>query len=514
MQIIFGHDYFDAKNGRKTPIKLDTKRLINPHIFIVGASGVGKSITIRDMVEQGHASSPKTRFHIFDVHGDLRIPDASEVRFSELAPYGLNPLRVNPDPEFGGVRKCINNFIRIINQASTTPLGVKQQAVVRDLLLDVYADFGFDPLDASTWAVNAYDVRMVSGARDNRIFLDVPYAEKDAASAFGARWDPSQKLWWVSSDKYAGGITKWKPAYKSRTYPTVDDVLQYARNVYDTKFLGTDSRGVKAFEYLNKKVRSWQKKLLDALKLNRLELARAEMQEDLEEAKEDAKEAAVAAIEAITTGYEYENLKKYRGTDILESVIDRLNILKATGLFKNEAPPFDHSKMIWRYNLRALEQEEKKMMVYFLLNELMSNAMQRGEQDDVMDIAVLDELGVYTSSADKDGGDGIIGIICREARKFGLGLWAANQSPEGVPSSLITSVGTKIILGMDGKYFPAAVREMQIELNLLKWITPWHSMAVQMKEAGNLKLRWWWTEMISKQHVVNNKEGRQEKDAA
>jgi hypothetical protein len=122
-----------------------------------------------------------------------------------------------------------------------------------------------------------------------------------------------------------------------------------------------------------------------------------------------------------------------------------------------------------------------------------------------MDIVVLDELGVYTSSADKDGGDGIIGIICREARKFGLGMWAANQSPEGVPSSLITSVGTKIILGMDGKFYPSAVREMQIDLKLLQWIAPWKSMAVQMKEAGNLKVRWWWTEMVSKQHVVDNK---------
>ena len=137
MLVTFGKDFFAAKNDRTEYISLDTSKLINGHMLIVGSSGVGKSYTIRRLIAEAQRSRAKVRFHVFDVHGDLEVPDASIVQFSEQAPFGLNPLRVNPDPDFGGVRKCIQNFIRTINTASSTALGVKQEAVIRNLLLDV-----------------------------------------------------------------------------------------------------------------------------------------------------------------------------------------------------------------------------------------------------------------------------------------------------------------------------------------------------------------------------------------
>ena len=39
-----------------------------------------------------------------------------------------------------------------------------------------------------------------SGERSKKIYLNVPYAEKDKAKADGARWDPGAKKWYVSSD--------------------------------------------------------------------------------------------------------------------------------------------------------------------------------------------------------------------------------------------------------------------------------------------------------------------------
>ena len=30
-----------------------------------------------------------------------------------------------------------------------------------------------------------------------RIYLDVPYEEKDVVKSNGAKWDPSKKKWWV-----------------------------------------------------------------------------------------------------------------------------------------------------------------------------------------------------------------------------------------------------------------------------------------------------------------------------
>ena len=105
MLIPLGTDYFEARSGRKTVIGLDTARLINAHALIIGSSGVGKSYTIRRMVEAGQLSDANVRFHMFDVHGDLNIPWASVCQFSEQASFGLNPLRVNTSRELGGVRK-------------------------------------------------------------------------------------------------------------------------------------------------------------------------------------------------------------------------------------------------------------------------------------------------------------------------------------------------------------------------------------------------------------------------
>ncbi|MFI3136422.1 MAG: DUF5710 domain-containing protein, partial [Methylococcaceae bacterium] len=36
---------------------------------------------------------------------------------------------------------------------------------------------------------------------DSKIYLNVPFAQKDEAKALGARWDAAQKKWYISADK-------------------------------------------------------------------------------------------------------------------------------------------------------------------------------------------------------------------------------------------------------------------------------------------------------------------------
>ncbi|NYH92945.1 DUF5710 domain-containing protein [Actinopolymorpha rutila] len=43
------------------------------------------------------------------------------------------------------------------------------------------------------------------------MWLDVPFAEKEAAKKAGARWDPDEMRWWVTSSK-AEHVQKWLPA--------------------------------------------------------------------------------------------------------------------------------------------------------------------------------------------------------------------------------------------------------------------------------------------------------------
>jgi hypothetical protein len=45
---------------------------------------------------------------------------------------------------------------------------------------------------------------------DSKIYLNVPFAQKDKAKALGARWDAVQKKWFVPADKDITLFAKWQ----------------------------------------------------------------------------------------------------------------------------------------------------------------------------------------------------------------------------------------------------------------------------------------------------------------
>jgi len=46
---------------------------------------------------------------------------------------------------------------------------------------------------------------------DSKTYLNVPFAQKDAAKALGARWDAANKKWYVPGDKDITLFAKWQP---------------------------------------------------------------------------------------------------------------------------------------------------------------------------------------------------------------------------------------------------------------------------------------------------------------
>ncbi|RJF99476.1 hypothetical protein D3871_13775 [Noviherbaspirillum saxi] len=49
-----------------------------------------------------------------------------------------------------------------------------------------------------------------SKAGDDRTYLNVPFAEKDAAKSLGARWDAATKKWYVPAGKDVKLFSKWR----------------------------------------------------------------------------------------------------------------------------------------------------------------------------------------------------------------------------------------------------------------------------------------------------------------
>ncbi|MGR8931384.1 MAG: DUF5710 domain-containing protein [Gammaproteobacteria bacterium] len=43
----------------------------------------------------------------------------------------------------------------------------------------------------------------------SKLYLNVPYAQKDEAKGLGARWDPAAKKWYIPAGKDIAAFAKW-----------------------------------------------------------------------------------------------------------------------------------------------------------------------------------------------------------------------------------------------------------------------------------------------------------------
>lgn len=322
-------------------------------------------------------------------------------------------------------------------------LGPKQESVLRNILLDLYAANGFYEKDPNSWHI--YD------SKGNRL------------------------------------LHNGKP----KKHPTLDDAYRYGNFKHKAMFLGTSNKAILNLEEVNKKAKQLfirQKNIHKAPSATEVE----QMKLELRTTGEAAVESYTKYVASIETGMELTDLIKYDSIDTLKSVVERLGNLVASGIFKNQEPEFAQNSSIWRYDIKALTNlDEKKLFVYFLLEEIFAQRLQAGMQDDVVEMVLLDEANLFFN----DDSDNIINIIAKEARKFGLGLCCASQSPTHFSEDFISNVGTKIILGLDQMFWDGSVRKLKIEQQALEWIVPHQKMVVQINNKAELRNRFIWVSL-------------------
>lgn len=438
MQVRLGSDAQHIGRGDAPGIIWDTQKLINGHTLIVGKSGTGKTYTLKKMITQiGQQAGGRLRVHVMDVHGDIELEGASTVKFSESTPYGFNPLIINPDPDFGGVRKRVQSFINALSRTGFR-LGPKQEAALRNVLFDLYAANGFLENDARTWRI-----------------------------------DPA-----AQNGRYG------------RKQPAMEDAVRFANAKLRGMFLGTSSKTVGALEKLYRRQIQFQNKLKHANKaINQEELDG--IQADIDKLKKESMDLFQEHMDAMQTGRELDDLIKYDSKDVMKSVVDRLENLHNIGIFRPQRPPFDPRAPIWRYDIKALSVDEKKLFVAFLLEAIFHHATQRGPQKDVVEIVILDEAHLFSG----DEPDNPVNVIAKEARKFGLGLFAASQSPVHFSDDFLSNVGTKIVLGIDQLFWDGTVRKLKIDQNALEWVIPHQRYIAQMTNIGESRNKPLWVQL-------------------
>lgn len=428
MHILLGHNaYLRRTEQREVPVRWEAHAVMNAHMLIVGGSGSGKTHTLRYLIQSlVDSTAQPLRVHVFDVHGDVELPQASTVRFSEATPYGHNPLVVNPDPHCGGVRRRVQGFLAALGTTSRQ-LGTRQEAVLRALLTDLYAANGFYEDRPESW-----------------------------------RLDDGQ------------------PRRYPKKHPTLQDAARFAAAKLRLLYLGADAPAVAALERVNRKAQALYAKTKAAGQHSEA------AQPELAELAEQAIEAYASAVRALRTGRELDDLVRYDSRDVLRSVVERLENLNAIGIFRPEPPPFEAAAPVWRYDLRSLAGDEQKLLVHFRLEELFQRAMERGVQSHIGEIIVLDEAHRFFA----ENADHPLNVIAKEARKFGVGLVCASQSPTHFSEDFLANVATKMVLGIDEMYWDGSVRKLKIDLRTLQYITPKKTMAVQIKTSDASRSRY------------------------
>lgn len=494
MQINLGNH---SKTGH--PITFDTLNAINGHIQISGVSGMGKTHRIRSLVaglvQSASSAKQPLRIHVFDPHGDIDLPYSSEVKFSEATPYGYNLLEINPDPDYGGVRRSIQKFIAAMQKHKS--LGTKQEAVMRYLLEDLYASRGFKADDPRTWIPD--DPRVIRekmAGKEGRVYLDVSYEQrarfkeltKDPVNGQfrgGFDDDPDIKSWWVDEDHYDGDLLMWETRTIFKTAPTMDDAVHFAERKLKSQLCGGNSAAMALLQDVERAAAAYHRKVAELSKrgaaLSPEELA--EFDAALDKGKDKAVQAYQSYLDAIRNGRELNDLIRYNSTEVLTSVYERLQNMRAIGIFRSAQPPFDPRSPVWRYIIKPLDIPVQRIFVDMVCSRIFERAMQRGVQKDLVEVIVADEGARYAT--DEPGN--ILNVIANEARKFGLGLWVASQTPAHFTDDFIKATGTVIVLGLASADTSLAARKLGIDPDLLSKITPQQTALIQIKNKGELK---------------------------
>ena len=496
-KILWGYESKNAASSSRVGVCTDFGQVVNPHMMITGDTGSGKTHTLRHAISEVVRTSPRpVRFHVMDVHGDIRIDDAvcSTVEFSSQSPYGFNPLKINPDPKYGGVNRAIQDFINTLMLSPTTgrSLGPKQADVLRNLLLDVYEAAGFDPDDPTTWASSTQPP--AAPLIEGRIYLDISISEKNIAKKIAEEeginlaWHGDAKCWHV--DRYEGGITRWPRKQWGRVNPTLSTLVGYATRRREMAFTGLGQRESGLLEKVHARARAANKQLQNRARArNNHGISSDEDEkaiEDLNKAKEAFMKAFTEYVGHMELGSALEDMLKYDSFESLSTVKQIIDSLNSSGIFTDTPPNFDPRKPVWRYHLQAIKFEYQKFMMDVRLREIFERAVQQGETPYLREVIVIDEGANFV---EKDS-EHIINVIAVQARKYGLAIWFASQSPTQYPDSLITSMATKVILGVDPNFWAAAQRQLRLEADTLSWIRPRESLILNLKLQGQGVQRW------------------------
>jgi len=332
LEIPFGVPCF---NGAPKPgagaLAWNQTTALNGHMVIAGGSGSGKTHQIRRICSIMAAAG--IRLHIIDVHGDIDLPGAHTVKFSESTSFGLNPLEISADPDFGGPRKRTLAFVSTLRRLAT--LGDRQRVALQRAVLELYKNYGFYHDEPRSW---------------------------------GLGYDPRSFV-------KAGTVKR---------YPTIADLKTLIlRKLRALKF-GESVGAVKAFN-----------ELAIARRKHAAKSSKGGDEKEIEALRAKCIDTYAKGIRELETGNELEELLNWDSPDILKGLYDRVEGLEACAVFRGERPDFPDDATPRRYLVSALTADEQSLFVDTMLSDLFFRAQQAGISAGLREMVVIDEAAKF-----------------------------------------------------------------------------------------------------------------------
>lgn len=124
--------------------------LPNGHVVLIGASGSGKTQTLKAIAYELPKLFPEVRIVVIDFHGDQELPDEICYPLDMESPHGINPLNIDLDTKGGGPALQAISVAAILKKALT--MGANQEGVMIQLFTSCYLSKGITQDNVASWS--------------------------------------------------------------------------------------------------------------------------------------------------------------------------------------------------------------------------------------------------------------------------------------------------------------------------------------------------------------------------
>lgn len=123
--------------------------LPNGHIVLIGASGSGKTQTLKAIAFELPKLFPQVKIILIDFHGDQSLPKETYYPLDMESPYGINPLTIDLDTKGGGPALQAIAVAAILKKALV--MGANQEGMMINILTTCYHTKGITQNNPQTW---------------------------------------------------------------------------------------------------------------------------------------------------------------------------------------------------------------------------------------------------------------------------------------------------------------------------------------------------------------------------